>query len=219
MPNICDFNMRVLGRAQDVDFFVEELNQDYCYDENGMCKEVSGNKRHFCRVFEAHTTNLNYNSVDIGNGVFVELKEVEILGNCAWSVAGCMCGGPYSYYSQLREKYGNRSRATTLAFETSRLNLIVELYSEESGCGFSEHMLYVDGVEKVSECVEYYERCYDEEDEELDEPIVEGGFGDWDYTEDYDKELAQVIYSKYGRKCARTFEKYEDYEEYEKCGE
>ena len=37
MPNICDFNMRVLGRAQDVDFFVEELNQDYCYDENGMC--------------------------------------------------------------------------------------------------------------------------------------------------------------------------------------
>ena len=54
MPNICDFNMRVLGRAQDVDFFVEELNQDYCYDANGMCKEVSGNKRHFCRVFEAH---------------------------------------------------------------------------------------------------------------------------------------------------------------------
>ena len=80
-------------------------------------------------------------------------------------------------------------------------------------------MLYVNGVEKVSECVEYYERCYDEEDEELDEPIVEGGFGDWDYTEDYDKELAQVIYSKYGKKCARTFEKYEDYEEYEKCGE
>lgn len=196
MPNYCSYTMRVTGRPEDVTIFVQELQTDYSYDKEG-CHEVPKGLRHFCRVFDANEETFTIFRERVDNKDVI-LKHMYISGDCAWSVVNCMCGGPYSYYNQLKDEYGKRSKATTLAFETARLNLIVELYSEEPGGCFSEHILFVNGEEIINDCVDYCERWYDENDEELDEPIIEGGYDSWDYTDDYNEDIAKVIYSKYG---------------------
>ena len=59
-------------------------------------------------------------------------------------------------------------------------------------------MLYVNGEEVINDCVDYNEIWYDENDNELDEPIVEGGFDSWDFTNEYDLRIAKAIFKKHG---------------------
>ena len=58
-----------------------------------------------------------------------------------------------------------------------QLNLDMEVYSEEPGCGFQEHYVFADKVLVVNESVDYTE----EYDEENDEWVSEGGFEDWSF--------------------------------------
>lgn len=197
MPNYCNYSMRVVGRPEDVDFFIRELNQDYDY-AYGVCSDMPVGMRHFCRVFEANerTSSIFREKIDKNNDVLLKCSHID--GDCAWSVASCMMGGPCSYYNDLKIRYGNNSKATTLRFESARLNLIIELYSEEPGCCFSEHIMFVNGEGIINDCVDYYERWYDENDEELIEPIIEGGYDDWSFNDGYNEDIAKVIFSKYG---------------------
>ena len=197
MPNYCSYSMRITGRPEDVDFFVRELNQDYNYD-NGICQDIPVGVRHFCRVFEANEYTSSIFREAVNDKYDVILKRSHVSGYCAWSVASCMMGGPCSYYNDLKIRYGNNSKATTLRFESARLNLIIELYSEEPGCCFSEHIMFVNGEGIINDCVDYYERWYDEDDNELDEPIIEGGYESWDFDDEYNDDIAKTIYSKYG---------------------
>lgn len=197
MPNYCSYSMQVTGKEEDVDFFIEELKTDYYYDKEHNCQGVKEGMRHFCRVFDADVLAAGVNSETLEDGKEIYLKKAVLTGNCAWSITSCMMNeGRFGYYQSLKETYGNKSKATTLAFESKRLNLIVEIYSEETGVGFSEHILYVNGEEIENECVDYYEIWYDENDEELDEPITRGGFENWEFTDRYDQRLAQILYDK-----------------------
>lgn len=54
------------------------------------------------------------------------------------------------------------------------------------------------GEEVINDCVDYNEIWYDEDDNELDEPIREGGFDSWDFTNEYDLRIARAIFEKHG---------------------
>lgn len=195
MPNYCNYSMRIVGRQEDVDQFVKELKTDYSYDDYG-CSEIEEGLRHFCRVFHADVIYNEPIKFKINENCCVMLRDVTISGDCAWSVESCMT--KHGYYSQLKDKYGNRSKATTLKLESKILNLIIEVYSEESGCCFSEHMLYVNGKKVIDDCVDYYETWEDEDGNLLDDPIIEGGYGEWEFTSEYDRFLAKKIFDKHG---------------------
>lgn len=113
----------------------------------------------------------------------------------------CMFEGKYTYYSELKEKYKDKCRSTTVPIESKKLSLDIEIFSEEISIGFQEHYLIENGkVEKDEEkdffmcCLTNYdskkeaEICFlneitDEEWEnrENEERISRGGF-DWDFT-------------------------------------
>ena len=109
--------------------------------------------------------------------------------------------GSLSYYSRLEKNYPNEFRGTTLPIESERLNLDIEVYSEECGCCFQEHYMILKGDLICEECVDWYEYCLgdyetkEEAEEELeieitdeewengqDDYISRGGFGNWDFS-------------------------------------
>lgn len=197
MPNYCNYSMRIAGRQEDVDQFVKELQTNYSYDDYS-CSGIEEGLRHFCRVFSADVIYDEPIKFKINGDCYIMLRDITISGDCAWSVASCMTDSPTSYYRQLKNEYGNRSKATTLKLESKMLNLIIEVYSEEPGCCFSEHMLYVNGRKVIDDCVDYYETWEDEDGNELDEAIIEGGYNEWNFTSEYDRFLAKIIFDKHG---------------------
>lgn len=134
MANNCAYNMKVVGnRKEDVDEFLSMM--DYSHPEG----------KFFARIFEAYPYNFKEE-----NGKYAMF----IAGDCAWSVYSCMCGGIFTYYTDNQK---NDNQITNLAIETKRLNLKVEIYSQEPGVGFAEHIIYDNG-----ECVEMEETDFEE---------------------------------------------------------
>lgn len=175
MPNICDYEMRVVGRAPDVDAFVRLLQADY--DEF---------PKHFWRVFSAEI----YNEIEsVSDGT----KTVDIIGDCAWSVHACMREGAGSYM------WGEPNESTSLREQSELLHLQIEVFSSEPGMCFQEHYLYEFGEEIEDECVEYCETYFEDEKDfnerkanggldgytwdDVDENgvIKSGGFGEWSF--------------------------------------
>ena len=86
----------------------------------------------------------------------------------------------------------------TKMLESERLNLNIEVFSEECGCCFQEHYVIKQGILEIDECVDYYEFCKedykskaeaekalkteitDEEWNNDDTYIIRGGF-EWDF--------------------------------------
>lgn len=186
MPNYCDYSMCVKGTKENVEEFIKVIQADYDYGT----MEFSHN-RHLFRVFEA-----NYDEVEeLCNNTF----QVVINGYCAWSVASCMFNNhDSSYYNSLKAQYPNNFRGTTLPIESERLNLDIEVYSEECGMCFQEHYIILKGNVVCNECVEWCEYCLDdynsreEAERELEISITNaewkeggfisrGGFDDWDF--------------------------------------
>lgn len=110
-----------------------------------------------------------------------EFGTVQMSGNCAWSVLTAM------------RNY--KGRHPSLESETERLNLLVEVYSSEPGCGFQEHCIIDKGEVILEDCVNYEEHWigefnslkeYNEErgtdftDDMIqdDEYVYIGGYGD-----------------------------------------
>lgn len=89
--------------------------------------------------------------------------------------------------------YDDQHEFSNILRESERLNLIIEIYSEEGGCGFQEHYLINFGVEEEGECRDWndsYEDELDEEDPNYDpeneennivEVAASGGFPDWTF--------------------------------------
>lgn len=113
---------------------------------------------------------------------------MEFNGECAWSVLSAM-------HREQGESY------TTLERESKLLNLMIEVYSTETGYQFAEHLLYEDGVCVENESVNYseiywdksdcptindlntrYGTSYSEEDFDMDGYHIEGGFGEWSFA-------------------------------------
>ena len=75
-------------------------------------------------------------------------------GSCAWSV-----------WCAMMQEY--RSPRPSLESESKRLDLVMEVFSEEPGCAFQEHYFINKGVLETDETEEYHEFWkdgYDEED-------------------------------------------------------
>ena len=85
-----------------------------------------------------------------------------IAGDCAWSVASCMCMddtvGTYAT--------GTKQNDTSLQMESERLRLEIEVFSSETGFCFQEHMLYKYGETILDKCVDFNEEWFNSEDYE-----------------------------------------------------
>jgi hypothetical protein len=184
MSNPCFYSMKVKGTKEDVEEFIKVIKADYNYDTMEFSFD-----RHLQRVFSAEEEDIEV--------IDSNTCSVFISGECAWSVVVCMLDD--GYYVDMKARLGNKFRGTTLEIESERLNLDIEVFSEECGCCFQEHYVILHGVVEVEECVEWHEYFLDEyeskeeaEDEleieitdaewEEREMITRGGFGDWDFS-------------------------------------
>lgn len=129
----------VAERPEDLDEFLSMMN--YTHPEG----------RYFSRIFEAYPWDRHEE-----NGKYVMC----ISGDCAWSVYSCMCGGAFTYYDDNSTK-GN-VEVTNLAIETKRLNLKVEIFSQEPGIGFAEHIIFDNGCQLLSDEADLVEYWNDE---------------------------------------------------------
>lgn len=136
-------------------------------------------EREFNRVFPEYVNSIDID--DLGGGKCTAL----ICGDCEWAVAGSM--------GSLVDG------TTTLIDESRKLNLEIEVYSEEPDIGFQEHLWYKDGKCRADE-VEELDIYRWEKDMTFEEFKVEnhlditqeqlnesneyriGGFGSWDFA-------------------------------------
>lgn len=147
MPNYCDYSMRVKGKKENIEEFIEIIKADYNYYTMKFTA-----KRHLHRVFEADVVN---EPDEICDGIY----DAIIDGYCAWSVSCCMFDGAHSYYQQLKSEYGDMFRGTTIPIESKRLDLDIEIFSSEPGIQFMEHYIVKKGDIVLEECVDYSEYC------------------------------------------------------------
>lgn len=184
MPNICLYSMCVKGKKENIEEFIKVIKADYDYGTMEFTHD-----RHLFRVFSADDNEIEQVDDDV--------YEVIINGDCAWSVSSCMFES--YYYSDLKQRFPNEFRGTTLPIESERLNLDIEVYSEECGCCFQEHYVIIHGDINVYDSVDWYEydlseyETKEEAEEELDIEITDeewnseddfisrGGFGSWDF--------------------------------------
>lgn len=185
MPNYCNYSMCVKGTKENVVEFIKVINADYSYSTMDFSYD-----RHLFRVFEAYCDGVE----EMLDGRYMALID----GYCAWSVKSCMFED--GYYSDVKANYPNHFRGTTLLIESERLNLDIEVFSDECGMCFQEHYIVKQGILEVDECVDWCEYYVDEFDtkeeaeKELDieitdeewenreEYISRGGFGSWDFS-------------------------------------
>lgn len=177
MANICDFDMRVRGRHENIEKFYNAMAQN-----GNVCMG---------RGAEAE---INYEDDDIAN----------ISGWCKWSVTSAMIDNAISMRTEPNMWYfGPDVDVSQLEFITlieacQKWNLDMEVYSEECGCCFQEHILVLNGELVADECVEWNEYCiedYETKEEaefdlgikitdqewEHDYYISRGGFDSWDF--------------------------------------
>lgn len=157
MPNICDFDAKIRGPKTKVLKLAEWLASNYnydnkypnCYIEKGGIKIPTEHHIGF-RVFET-----NYSPEDIQD--FADADEVTLyaFGNCAWSVSCCMLDTSSTDYLNAF-KNEKRPYAISLTKACKELGTEIEIYSQEPGCCFSEH-IYVnkEGELILNDCVEY----------------------------------------------------------------
>lgn len=187
MPNYCNYSMCVKGTKESVEEFIKVIQADYDYGTMEFSHD-----RHLFRVFEAE-----YDEVEeVYNGIY----QVIIKGYCAWSVNCCMLDtSKSSYYKSLKTDYPCEFRGTTLPIESKRLNLDIEVFSEEGGMCFQEHYVILKGDIVCDDCVDWQEyyigefnskeeaerelgiEITDEEWNSEEDYIGRGGFGDWDF--------------------------------------
>lgn len=152
MSNYCYYSMRVKGYKRNVDEFIKIIKYGYYNDKTNKAFGP-----HMFRVFDAEICDEQIIGIE---------KTVSISGYCAWSVNCCMMDGSFSYYDENFKngyKYG-----TNLIKESKRLNLFIEVCSEELGMGFGEYIRIDSGILCSNECYEAY-NIYANEYESVDD--------------------------------------------------
>ena len=130
MPNYCDFNMKIKGKKQDCQKWLDKMRDRDgrdCYDE----------ENHFWRMWDV--------SVYDEEGTDDDYMML-ISGVCAWSLETCCRASGYSEGIDLFE------------VNSKDLNIVMEAHSEELGMGFREHYIYDKGECLVDECYEVYDK-------------------------------------------------------------
>ena len=161
MANICDFSMMVKGEKENIEQFIDMMQQ------KGTVWMGRGAVIH---------------SQDMEETELCEIYRCQIDGETKWSIQSSMVSNAISMRTEPDKwEFGDTDK-TTLTFVTlfeacEQLQLDMEVYSEECGCGFQEHYVFVDGNLVAEECVDYTEE-YNEETEEYESS---GGFDSWDF--------------------------------------
>lgn len=185
LSNCCYYSMKVKGTKEEVEEFIQVVKADYDYNTMEFSFD-----RHLQKVFTAEDDDIEV--------IDSNTCSVIICGECAWSVAVCMLEDD-GYYDDMKARLGDKFRGTTLEIESERLNLDIEVFSEECGMCFQEHYLIKHGMVEIEDCVDWNEYFLDEyetkeeAEEDLDieitddeweerEMITRGGFGDWEFT-------------------------------------
>lgn len=136
MPNWCNFTMRITGSPKGIARVYNAATTDYNEDKPN-CPE------HLWRVFDFEEVNEDTYSES--------LLSKDYNGNCAWSVNACMFSDPLSY----QDRYPN-GHGTTLTQLSKEEDLVIEVFSWEEGCAFSEHYLIVKGDIIIDDTIDYY---------------------------------------------------------------
>lgn len=175
MPNYCNYEMKIVGKKENVGKIVSYLQAEYNYNYDWEKEIYKFSKctadKHFFRVFEADLLDTE-DDYDVKN----KLIAVTVNGSCAWSVYCCMFKGEYTYYSNPKSKY-DIFKGTNMEDVTKELDLKVEIFSEEFGNNFMEHYLIDKGNILINECKDF-ETKYDKEE---DVYVIASGGLDWDY--------------------------------------
>ena len=153
MPNICFGYITAIGRKDCLEEFANILNADYNY--NNM---TFSHKPHMFRIFDVYDSE--YYQID---GL---RYQADFMIECAWSLSSCMFNHhQYSYYQTIKDTYKENFFGTTITEVAKKLNLQIEMSSEEGGMGFQEHYI-IDNYGNVleNECYNYFEEYIGEYD-------------------------------------------------------
>ena len=127
MPNYCNYKTKLKGEPSSIREFIDIMKNNT--DHEGP---------HMYRIFAAEV--IDESEIDKG---FAHID-----GYCAWSVYSCMMEGEHTYYDKEKEEsaeLGKQFNGTSLIKESKRLSLSIEIYSEEPGFGFEEHIYIING--------------------------------------------------------------------------
>lgn len=176
MANICSFSMCVKGTHENIESFYNALIQKgTIWMGRGADAEI------------------HYESED---KAFID-------GWCKWSIQSALIDNAISMRVEPEKWYhkeGEEEKEYITLFEAcDRWNLNMEVYSEECGCCFQEHYVFINGDIVCNECIDYYEYCLgdystkkeaekefeikitDEEWNSGEDFISRGGFENWDF--------------------------------------
>lgn len=185
MPNYCNYVLKIVADEKDkIEEFEKWLKADYSYADGQVKCNVA---HHFCRVFEVYPyfttpqpTEDNWYNI--------------YCGDCAWSVNTCMTEN--GYYKDLKGTYGSKSKATNLRRVSKLFHCQIEVYSQEPGCAFAEHLIYDNGeliTDDTRDCNSYDISLYETREEaeeglEVDIPqsVWDRCDSDWLTICDYD---------------------------------
>ena len=139
MANICDFSMCVRGTKNDIESFYKALLQKgSTYMGRGADAQIE------------------YEEDD--NRAFID-------GWCKWSINSALINNAISMRENPSRWYWgegidpSKIEFVTLIEACKKWNLDMEVYSEECGCCFQEHMVVINGELIVDDCVECNEYC------------------------------------------------------------
>ena len=147
MANNCMYEMKVVGSKEAINRVVTCLKAHYNYSV------AKPEHKHFFRVFEAYDDKIE----KIGDNTY----SVFVWGDCAWSVSSCMLSGAHTYYNDLKKDFPEIFMGTDLKEQSK--DCTIEVFSEETGMGFSEHYIFKNGECLCDDCVEIENAGYDED--------------------------------------------------------
>lgn len=153
MANVCIYSMTIKGELQDIKEFRKIM--EYKHPDK-LC---------FSRVFEDSIYDEKHPKTK-------DNKYIDTFyGECAWSVYTCMLDGENTYYNKNKDNKNTNYKITNVLLESKRLNLEIEIYSEEYGYNFEEYF-YIKNGELIEHAEEDVDRKWDENKGDF---IITGG--------------------------------------------
>ena len=153
MPNLCSYEIRVIGSKESRDKFADYMWANY----------IAGNretepKKYFSRIAIDYVDRQPYVSNYGEEGDCYT-------GDCAWSIKSCMFNGEHTYFGK-----GENPNLVCIENVTKDLGLRTEIWSEEPGMEFCEHYYIDNGNVIVEECLDLKEEEIDGEFEYTEKP-------------------------------------------------
>lgn len=151
MPNWCSYSMKAVSKSKDA---LDRLIRIMSYED----------KEYYIYRCASATMTDEY--------PYGDYFAMYIEGEVAWS-----CGAWFDRIERFDDTIESGGHYVTLDILCERLGIAVELFGEESGMEFQEHYLCnPNGDVLWDEHVEWHQTWFDDDGNDLPEPIESGGF-------------------------------------------